>query len=145
MPKVDAAAATALYERLHAAIAGGLVRSAHDCSDGGLFTALAEVCMAGRLGASVDLSALPVDIPASPGAGALSPAARLFSESQSRFVVTVRPGDRAAFEAALSGSACGLIGAIDASPVLEIKDGSAHLLSAGLDEMFASWRRPLDW
>jgi len=138
VPKVDAASALSLYGRLHQAIAMGLVRSAHDCSDGGLFVALAEVCMAGRLGARVDLAVLPVD-------GIVSPIAKLFSESQSRFVVTVRPADQAAFEAALAGSACARLGAIAATPSLDIVDGSSPLLSAPLDSMFECWRRPLDW
>lgn len=138
VPKVDAASALALYGRLHAAIGKGLVRSAHDCSDGGLFVALAEVCMAGRLGMRVDLASLP-------GAGGLAPVAKLFSESQSRFVVTVRPSDKQAFEAALAGSASALLGTVTEAPSLEIADGSSHLLSAALDLMFERWRRPLDW
>jgi phosphoribosylformylglycinamidine synthase len=100
--------------------------------------ALAEVCMAGRLGARIDLAVLPVD-------GMVSPIAKLFSESQSRFVVTVRPADQAAFEAALAGSACARLGAIAATPSLDIVDGSSPLLSAPLDSMFECWRRPLDW
>ncbi|HKP96696.1 MAG TPA: AIR synthase-related protein, partial [Fibrobacteria bacterium] len=89
VPKVDAVSALALYHRLADAIESGLVRSAHDCSDGGLFTALAEVCMAGRLGAQVDLSGLPVEDSA--GGRTLASGTKLFSESQSRFVVTVAP------------------------------------------------------
>jgi phosphoribosylformylglycinamidine synthase len=138
VPKVDAASALALYGRLHAAIAQGLVRSAHDCSDGGLFVALAEVGMAGRLGMRIDLAALPAE-------GSLTPVAKLFSESQSRFVVTVRPAERAAFEAALAGSDFARLGSVTETPSLEIADGSAHLLSAPLDAMFERWRRPLDW
>ena len=33
----------------------------HDCSDGGLAVALAEMCIGGRLGASIDLDAVPPD------------------------------------------------------------------------------------
>jgi phosphoribosylformylglycinamidine synthase len=159
VPKVDAIPALALYHRLADAIEQGLVRSAHDCSDGGLFTALAEVCMAGRLGAKVDLSALPGDAShADAGAATLASGIKLFSESQSRFVITVKPGHKAAFEdlfrngippatpSAPSPIAFARIGEVTAGSELEIRDGAAGLLfSAGLDEMFASWRRPLDW
>ena len=140
VPKVDAVSALALYNRLADAIALGLVRSAHDCSDGGLFTALAEVCMAGRLGADIDLSALPVD-----GTDALPTGVKLFSESQSRFVVTVTPPNRAAFEKHMAGLAVGRLGEITARPSLDINDGGDAVLSAGLDEMFDRWHRPLDW
>jgi phosphoribosylformylglycinamidine synthase II len=165
VPKVDAVSALALYYRLADAIDAGLVRSAHDCSDGGLFTALAEVCMAGRLGAKIDLAGLPVEAGDS---GPLSSGAKLFSESQSRFVITVTPENRAAFEAlfngpALSGAptsapiAFARVGEITSGSDLEIRDASPRgsassgsaastlLFSAGMDEMFARWRRPLDW
>ena len=161
VPKVDAVSALALYHRLADAIEAGLVRSAHDCSDGGLFTALAEVCMAGRLGAKVDLAALPVD----GGSGSLASGTKLFSESQSRFVITVAPQHRPAFETLFNGSGSAAasasapkvpfarIGEVTSGTDLEIRDSSpgstdgssALLFSAGMDEMFARWRRPLDW
>ncbi len=146
VPKVDAVSALALYHRLADAIERGLVRSAHDCSDGGLFTAIAETCMAGRLGAKVDLAALP----AAADAGPLPPGTKLFSESQSRFVITLAPQNRAAFEALFAGLPFSSIGQVTSGSDLEIRDGSSSagaglIFSAGLDEMFASWRRPLDW
>ena len=99
VPKVDAEAAKALYEALHRAMAAGLVASCHDCSDGGLGVALAETAFAGGLGLEVDLRAVPAE-------GIARNDELLFSESQSRFVVTIRPEQREAFEAALAGSAC---------------------------------------
>lgn len=54
----------------------GLVKSAHDCSEGGLAVALAESCIAGGIGAEVSLTE------------PLRPSALLFSESQSRIVIT---------------------------------------------------------
>jgi phosphoribosylformylglycinamidine synthase subunit PurSL len=69
------------YRRLHQAMQEGLVRSCHDVSEGGLAVALAEMCIAGRIGAEV--TDLPHD--------QLSTA--LFSESQSRLIVEVSPSD----------------------------------------------------
>jgi phosphoribosylformylglycinamidine synthase subunit PurL len=70
----------------------GLVKSAHDCSEGGLAVALAECCFnpSGRLGADVDCSRRPVG-----GAGAShgDAATALFNESQSRIVISVAPGN----------------------------------------------------
>ncbi len=94
-PRVDAAAARRLYAALQRAIAAGLVASCHDCSDGGLGIALAETAFAGGLGMEVDLRQVP-----------RRDLARddylLFSETASRFVVTVSPANRAAFEAELN-------------------------------------------
>jgi phosphoribosylformylglycinamidine synthase II len=58
------------------AIRAELVNSAHDCSEGGVAVALAECCLAGDIGAEV---ALDDD---------LQPAASLFSETQSRVVLS---------------------------------------------------------
>jgi phosphoribosylformylglycinamidine synthase subunit PurL len=59
IPDVDLEAEVALQQALRQAIASGLLRSAHDCSDGGLAVALAESCIAGRLGVSVVLDEVP--------------------------------------------------------------------------------------
>jgi phosphoribosylformylglycinamidine synthase II len=63
------------------AIGAGLVKSAHDCSEGGIAVTLAESCIIGGIGATLALD------------DGLQPAASLFSETQSRIVVTVAPGD----------------------------------------------------
>ncbi len=79
-PAVDLAAEQALAGVLVGAGARGLVVAAHDLSDGGLATALAESCLAGGTGCTV-----------TPPADAAS---FLFSESAARAVVAVRPGSR---------------------------------------------------
>ena len=76
------------YRRLHRAIRSGLVRSCHDLSEGGLAVAIAEMCIGGRLGATIDT--LPHD----------DVATALFSESIGRLVVEVDPADVDAFVAA---------------------------------------------
>jgi phosphoribosylformylglycinamidine synthase len=59
------------------AVQRGLLASAHDCSEGGIAVALAESCIAGGIGATVALD------------DGLPPAISLFSESQSRILVSV--------------------------------------------------------
>ena len=101
-PKVDLVDERLLTELIVSAIRTGIVRSAHDCSEGGLAVALAECCLAGGIGARVDAgSTLP---------GAVA----LFSESQARAVLTV---DAAHFDAlktlaATHGTACVHIGTV---------------------------------
>jgi phosphoribosylformylglycinamidine (FGAM) synthase-like enzyme len=58
------------YRALHRTIGDGLVRACHDLSEGGLAVALAEMCIAGRLGAAVALDAL---VNAAPVAAAIVP------------------------------------------------------------------------
>lgn len=73
-----------LARGIAAAIASGLVQSAHDVSDGGLLCAVAEMLIAGQegTGATIDLSAIHS-----------SPAVAAFSESPSRYVLEVAPSD----------------------------------------------------
>ncbi|MCK8115021.1 phosphoribosylformylglycinamidine synthase subunit PurL [Anaerosoma tenue] len=78
-PRIDLVDERLLNEFLVTAIGTGIVLSAHDCSEGGAAVALAECCLAGGLGATVDLDP------------ALPPVAALFSESQARVVLTVDP------------------------------------------------------
>lgn len=70
----------------------GLIQSAHDCSDGGLFVALAESAMAGNLGFDIDTDSC------------IRKDAFLFGEGQSRIVVTVKIENEDAFTEMLLSS-----------------------------------------
>jgi phosphoribosylformylglycinamidine synthase len=96
-PQVDLAAERRLVEYLVAGADRGLFHSAHDCSQGGLGVALAEVAMGGPyaergFGLDVDLTAY---------AAPLAALELLFSESHGRAVITC-PSERAAAVAALA-------------------------------------------
>jgi phosphoribosylformylglycinamidine synthase len=73
-----------------AAIRGGLVRAAHDCSEGGLAVAVAEGCIAGQVGADLDLRALGADLRSD---------VLLFAEQPSRILLAGLPGSREALDA----------------------------------------------
>jgi phosphoribosylformylglycinamidine synthase II len=81
-PHVDLARELTVQNAVRGLIRAGLVKSAHDCSEGGLAVALAECCFNPDklFGADVDLSA----------AGTAA-ATALFNESQSRIIVSVAP------------------------------------------------------
>jgi phosphoribosylformylglycinamidine synthase len=76
-----------LIELLVEAAGRGVLASAHDCSEGGLAVTLAESAISGDVGFRVSL----------PDSD-LAPHHALFSESVARAVVTVDPGNAAAFE-----------------------------------------------
>ena len=81
-PTIDLEAEARLQKLLVSLIGDGLVRSAHDCSDGGLAVALAECCILGGLGFRSDDSAFH-----QPGLGQWH--AALFGEAPSRIVLSV--------------------------------------------------------
>ena len=101
VPRVHFDESRAAMAGMHAAIAAGLVRSCHDCSEGGLAVALAEMAFAGCKGLTARLVHAPFE--ESDGLGA-SDDALLYAESPGRFVCEVQPEDAAAFEAALAGA-----------------------------------------
>ena len=81
-PPVDLAAERRNGDFVRSLIRSGRVRTVHDCSDGGLAVALAEMAMAGGMGAVID--ALPAGVPAH---------AALFGEDQARYVMALPAGD----------------------------------------------------
>ena len=80
-PALDLELERDVQQAVLAGIRAGLIKSAHDCSEGGLAVTLAESCIAGDLGADVHLH------------DDLHPVASLFGETQSRIVVTVADDD----------------------------------------------------
>jgi len=81
-PPVDLAAEKRNGDVVRGMIHAGTATAVHDLSDGGLLVALAEMAMAGNVGAVLD---------AAPGA--LVPHGYWFGEDQARYVVTVRDAD----------------------------------------------------
>ena len=93
-PSLDLAQAQHTNHTVLQAIRRGLVRSCHDVADGGLAVALAECCIIDR--------ERPLGIRAEVEFGDMRPEWFLFSESQSRFIISIDPAHKAAFEASMS-------------------------------------------
>jgi phosphoribosylformylglycinamidine synthase len=100
-------------ERVLKAIQAGLIQSAHDLSEGGLAVALVESAFANNKGISVHFD------------GKVS---QLFSESQGRFILSVRPEDEKDFEEMMVGKASKLGHVTDKSEIkISAKDGEISL------------------
>ena len=97
VPKVRPTEGKRTMEALSLAIDQGLVRSCHDCSEGGIGVAAAEMAFAGGLGMQLSL----MDMPRDPDVTADD--ALLFSESNSRFIVEIAPEKQEAFEGCMAG------------------------------------------
>jgi phosphoribosylformylglycinamidine synthase len=86
-PQLDLARERALITLLTRAVSAGLLRSAHDCSDGGVAVTLAECAFdSGGIGFDVDM---PAHVGQAPNSIRLT--ATLFGESASRAVVSAQP------------------------------------------------------
>ncbi len=139
VPKVNPAQALKRYKALSKAIEDGLVASCHDCSDGGLGVALAETGFAGGLGMDVDLAKAPME-------GVDRDDVLLFSESQSRFVVTVQPDNAAAFEAIMADTGWANVGAITSETIFKATGLTGEIvLNSTMADLKKAWQETLDF
>ncbi|HCO79491.1 phosphoribosylformylglycinamidine synthase subunit PurL [Bacillus sp. (in: firmicutes)] len=125
-PEIDLDVELARQEALLAAIQNGLVQSAHDVSEGGLGVALAESTFGtDGLGADIQID--------------LNSVASLFSESQSRFVVTVKPENREAFAEAVQDAK--EVGTVTNDGVFTVKNQEGQQwIHAAVNELERAWK-----
>jgi phosphoribosylformylglycinamidine synthase len=140
VPVVDLDVAPKTAEKIHAAITQGLVVSCHDCSEGGLAVALAEMAFAGDFGIEADLRGLPV----SDDCGQM--ASKLFSESNSRYIVEVAPENYDAFAKGMLNVPFGQVGEVVEEKQLRVSpDGGKNIIDMDLKTLKKAWQSPLDW
>jgi phosphoribosylformylglycinamidine synthase II len=133
-PRPDLELAPKLFVAVHRAIGGGLVRACHDLSEGGLAVAVAEMAFAGGVGA--DITTLSGD--------GLSDAAKLFSESTTRFLIEAKPGHADELTAAFVGLPITKIGVTVAEPRLRIAGANGEwVVWAKLADLKEVWQKPL--
>lgn len=138
VPRLDLDLEMAVQQATLTAIRNGLVKSAHDCSEGGLAVALAESCFSSyrheALGARVDLAehAALSDVTA--------PSTLLFAESPSRIIISVKPEDAAAVLAIAreANAPCTIIGTVETER-LQIGCGT-ELINQPISQLEAIWR-----
>jgi phosphoribosylformylglycinamidine synthase len=138
VPKVDAITALERYKSLHKAMMKGLIASAHDCSDGGILIALAEKAFAGGLGIAADAAKIKSE-------NGMSDTQVLYSESASRIIVTINPGNKDAFEH-IFGDDASRIGTVTDDGRLKIKGRNSNvIINSSIDELKAAWKKPLNF
>ena len=141
VPRVDVATARATMNAVSKAIRDGLALSCHDLSEGGLAVAAAEMALAGLLGLSIDIEGVPRE--PMEYTGDLLASVLLFSESASRFLLEVAPGQREAFEThmqeqGIQDIAC--LGSVTVQPRFQVRAGERMLIDLAVDELQAAWK-----
>ncbi|MFC9597750.1 phosphoribosylformylglycinamidine synthase subunit PurL [Peribacillus butanolivorans] len=125
-PELDLTVEQKRQQQILSAIQSGLVSSAHDLAEGGLAVALSESLFgASNLGAKVNLSGELVS--------------ELFSETQSRFLLSISPENQKAFEALVEDAVC--IGSVTADNKLVVTaGGDNNVLVADVVELQTAWK-----
>jgi phosphoribosylformylglycinamidine synthase len=115
--------ARSVHHQVSHCIRDGKVRSAHDVSDGGLETALAEMCIASGLGASIDL---PQEYDRD----------SMFTPVATTYVLEMKQVDADAL-------GFPIIGQVNKQPRLSITQGQSSWIDLGVNELARAWRSPL--
>lgn len=120
---IDLAAAVNVHHHVSNLIRSGDVRAAHDVSDGGLAVAIAEMCIAGEIGADVDLG--DIQLPGS-----------IFNPLGAAYVLEMDG------ETALR-TGYPIIGRVSREPRLKLSAGDLGDVALPVDELARAWRTPL--
>ena len=136
---VDPKAAFSAYAALFSAISQGLIRSCHDCSDGGLAVALSEMCFSGEFGADVSLSRVRQS-------GCASDAEILFSESPCRVLLEVSPSNAKTVESLFAKVSCACIGTVTKGDTIAVKGLTNKIaLRCSRIDAKAAWKSTLQF
>jgi phosphoribosylformylglycinamidine synthase len=138
VPKLDIEGALAIYRAMNRAISDGLLHSSHTPTLGGLAVAFALPAVGGNLGADIDLSRLACD-------GAFDDDTKLFSESNSRFVVTCAPEKEREFESLFGELPYARIGRVAAEKRLLVAgEKGRRILDIELEALRRAFKETLD-
>jgi phosphoribosylformylglycinamidine synthase len=136
VPQLDLDAERAAQTACLRAAENGLLRSAHDCSDGGLAVALAECCFSSHnreaFGADIDIT------------GEYDLATRLFSETPSRIIVSFDQSNLGDIEEIVAAASCSmtLLGNVG-SDRLRVESDGEEVIQLDIAEMENAWRSSL--
>ncbi|WP_226035448.1 phosphoribosylformylglycinamidine synthase subunit PurL [Aquibacillus saliphilus] len=123
-PSIDLDIEAKRQQQLLLAIQSGLVCSAHDLAEGGLAVALAESLFNNGLGCDVEVSG--------------DTTVQLFSESQSRFLVSIKPDDKQAFESLVEDA--NLIGEVTESGQLKVNNNEDIVIEESVESLKTLWK-----
>lgn len=135
-PMLDVAVERRLQEALLQAIRAGLVQSAHDVSEGGWAVALAECSIGGDIGVRVQLPATT-----------LRPDQYLFSESQSRVVVTASPQHAPTLQQHMEQAQVPIwqVGVVGGDRVHFLDADTQTILTETVADLATAWKGAIPW
>ncbi len=130
VPKVRKEEAKDTYLKMMKAHKASLIESAHDLSDGGMLIGLAESLIGTEWGAEIKLDSLKD----------LSLNAKLFSESHSRFIISVKPENKKEIEE-IFGTKATLLGVVSSHGQLKISDKEKNIIDLDVNQLENNWKK----
>jgi len=136
VPSVDFESAKTYYKKLSSCIQKGIIASCHDISDGGFAISLAEACFASPFGVEISLENFH---------SKLNELELLFSESSSRFVISISKENVDIFEKTMQEAPLFKVGTVTAEKMFVIKDkNKERIIQESTSNLKSVWRRTLN-
>ncbi|MBQ4179069.1 MAG: phosphoribosylformylglycinamidine synthase, partial [Elusimicrobia bacterium] len=139
VPDLDVNVSKKTMKTIFNAINEGLLESCHDCSEGGVITAISEMAFAGDKGVSINADAIKTS-------EKMTIAETLFSESNTRFLVEVSPENVAKFEKLFKGIAVSKIGEVSDDKFLKLESKKSKIsVKENIKNLQKAWQKTLQW
>jgi phosphoribosylformylglycinamidine synthase len=132
VPDVDTENLEKSVNALLSVIERGYIASCHDVSNGGLALCIAEMCIGSMIGASIDINKI----------ANLRSDFKLFSESNTRWVVEIKKGNEHKFEKVMKGLKIYKLGKVGGENLV-ILDKGQKIISIPVTELYETWRKPI--
>ena len=134
VPQVRMDEAKQAYLKMMQANESGLINSSHDISDGGAMVSIVECCFGNNYGARITIRAcskMPIS-------------SFLFSESPSRFIVSIAPYRKTEFELLMQDTAL-LLGEVTASETVLVSEMDTTIIDLPVAQLHQAWKIGLDF
>lgn len=143
VPDVYPGESKTVMKKLFEAINKDLVEACHDCSEGGIAVAVSEMAFSSRKGVKIDIDAVKCKEKMTES---MTPAEILFSESNGRFIVEVKPENAEKFKSLFKGSAIAEIGSVcDCGKVIFESKTNKIKLTEKSEVLLNAWRDTIKW
>ncbi|PKK81194.1 MAG: hypothetical protein CVT47_03710 [Thermoplasmata archaeon HGW-Thermoplasmata-2] len=151
VPAVDLPILKKSVQAVVKAIRSGAVAACHDLSEGGLCVAVAEMCIGGDVGAEIDIDAMNgVKLANSKGGWKYAAAresklptdAKLFAESNTRWLLEVKKGREREFKSIMAGLSLYEIGRVCGNS-LRVSENGKTIIDESVEKLRDAWTKPL--
>jgi phosphoribosylformylglycinamidine synthase len=140
-PKVNPILGKTIFRAVYKAIKSSLVTACHDLSEGGLAVALAEMCFAGEFGVEIRLNKKSL---AARCSLLTTDDVLLFSESNTRFLVSVPVSHKSKFEQLMTKVPCVCVGKTALSDKMKIFGVTGKtIVNLAINDMKSRWQNSL--
>ncbi|MDR1511208.1 MAG: phosphoribosylformylglycinamidine synthase subunit PurL [Endomicrobium sp.] len=149
VPNVFPSESKDIMKKIYSAISENLIEACHDCSEGGIAVAVSEMAFSANKGVKIDIDAVNIyshlECESEGGIRIMTPAEILFSESNGRFIVEIKPNNEEKFKKILGGAVFSEIGYVsdDKEVIFESKRSNVKI-QQNSEFLLNSWHNTIN-